>query len=117
MHELPVANGILATALEAAEKAGAGRITQIDIVLGALSGYVGDSIQFYFDFISQGTKAEGARLNVRRIPATCHCWDCGSDFSCEEILPPECPGCAGSRLQVVGGQEFYMESINVEWRE
>lgn len=114
MHELPVASGILATALEAAEEAGAGRITQIDIVLGAFSGYVGDSIQFYFDFISQGTKAEGARLSIRRLPATCHCWDCGCDFPCEETLPARCPGCKGTRLQVVGGREFCVESIDVE---
>ena len=54
--------------LEAAERAEASRITRIDLVLGVFSGYVGDSIQFYFDIISQGTPAEGAALHIPSIP-------------------------------------------------
>lgn len=115
MHELPVTEGILATALEAAKKAGASRITGIDLALGVFSGYVSDSIQFYFDIISQGTPAQGAALHIRLIPVTCHCWDCDQDFTWKEgTLPVECPHCQGIRFQATGGDEFYVESIEVE---
>jgi len=114
MHELPVTQGILSVSLEAAEKAGARRITAIDLVIGAMSGIVDDSVQFYFDILSRNTPAEGAVLRFRREPATAVCWDCDQRF---EVVPPldgVCPACGGARLQISGGREFYVESIEVD---
>lgn len=94
MHELPITQSLLEIVLRHAERAGASRITEIDLALGVFASYVGDSIQFYFDIISRGTPAEGAVLHIRRIPASCYCWDCGQNFIWEEaVLPVECPHC------------------------
>lgn len=115
MHELSVAEGILTTALKAAEQAGAFCITRIDLALGVFSSYMSDSIQFYFDIISQGTPAEGAALRIRRIPVTCYCRDCQQNFIWEEeTLPLECSHCGSIYFQSAGGDESYVESIEVE---
>ena len=50
MHELPVTEGILAVALDAASRHHASRITTIDLVIGELGSIVDDSIQFYYGF-------------------------------------------------------------------
>ncbi len=113
MHELPVTQGILTVVLETAQENGGGSITSIDLVIGELSSIVDDSIQFYFDILSQDTPAQGAKLNFRREPGTATCWDCGHQFKTGAPLMPMCPACNSARLHVTGGKEFFIESIEV----
>jgi hydrogenase nickel incorporation protein HypA/HybF len=114
VHELAITQGILSVVLDAAEPHHARRIKSVDLVIGELSGYVDDSIQFYFDILSRDTLAEGANLNFRREPATAQCQDCGHQFRAGAPLLPVCPVCDGYRLQVTGGRAFYVESIEVD---
>jgi hydrogenase nickel incorporation protein HypA/HybF len=114
MHELPVTEGILQVALEAADQVGARRITAINLVIGELASIVDDSVQFYFDFLSRETPAAGAVLHFKRESASGLCLDCGFCFDVVPPVMPFCPGCNSSRLQVSGGREFFVESIEVE---
>ncbi len=116
MHELAVTEGILKVVLDAAAQAGAPQIRAIDLVIGELSGMVDDSIQFYFDILSQDTLAAGATLRFHREPATVTCLECGSQFPGRLPLTPCCPQCDSVRLQVTGGRELRVESIEVEER-
>ena len=113
MHELAVTESILNIALKHAEQAGAVRVTNLNIVLGQLSSIVDDSVQFYWDIISEGTLCAGARLHFERVPASLACLDCGTTYS----LPGEltgCPNCGSIRVKVVAGDEFRLDSIDVE---
>jgi hydrogenase nickel incorporation protein HypA/HybF len=77
--------------------------------------YTDDSVQFYFDFLSQGTLAEGAALRFRRQPGEVTCRDCGHVFAATVPLVASCPGCGGQHLSVSGGREFRVESIEVDY--
>jgi hydrogenase nickel incorporation protein HypA/HybF len=114
VHELPVTQGILDVSLEAARGAGARRILVINLVVGNLSSIVDDSVQFYFDILSRGTPAEGATLRFQRQPATALCRDCGHEFEATIPLTPACPSCGSARLEISGGREFRVESIEVD---
>ncbi|RLC87318.1 MAG: hydrogenase maturation nickel metallochaperone HypA [Chloroflexi bacterium] len=113
MHELAVTQSMLDLALEYAGRAGAQRITRINLVVGELSGIVDDCVQFYFDFVSKGTLAEGAQLAFERQPARLRCRACGHEFTLQDGNWA-CPVCQAQGGEIIAGREFYMESIEVE---
>ncbi|MGQ9468064.1 MAG: hydrogenase maturation nickel metallochaperone HypA [Anaerolineae bacterium] len=113
MHELSVTQSILDIALTHAQGAGASRILQISLAVGELSGIVGESVQFYFDFLSKGTIAEGAELVFRHVPARFRCLDCGTEYE-PNGTDWTCPQCGALQPIAVGGQELLVESIEVE---
>ncbi len=114
LHELPITQGLLSVVVETATQAGAERVHSIDIVIGELTSIVDDSVQFYFDILSRGTVAEGAELRFRREPATATCLDCGHSFAVRPPLIVECPQCHSALIRVSGGNEFYVQSIEVD---
>ncbi len=113
MHELSITESILEITLRHANQANARRVTDLHLVVGQLSSVVDDSVQFYWDFVSKGTIAEGARLHFRRIPVELLCLDCNTRYAPEgEDLA--CPQCQSVRIKVTAGDEFYMDSIEVD---
>ena len=113
MHELSVTQSVLDLALEYAGRASAKRITHINLVIGELSGIVDESVQFYFDFVSKGTLAEGAQLAFEWQPACLRCRACGHEFALEDGNWA-CPACQSLGGEFIAGRELYMDSIEVE---
>jgi len=113
MHELPVTQSILKIALDHAERANAQRITALNIVMGELSSMVDDSIQFYWEIVAKDTIAEKAILNFRRVPAELQCMTCFHKYhpTDKELV---CPQCGGVGAKIIAGEEFALESIDVE---
>jgi len=113
MHELPITQTMLDLVLEHADRAGGGRVTDIHVVIGALSSYVDDSIQFYWDIISRGTPADGARLHFRRVPLQFECRTCHALFT-PDGESFRCTACSSDRVRVAAGDEMRVEAIEVE---
>jgi hydrogenase nickel incorporation protein HypA/HybF len=113
MHELFATQAVLDKALTKAAEGNASRITDLHLAVGDLSTYVDDSVQFYWDEISKGTIAEGARLHFRRVAAELQCMACFTRYHPvgEEI---HCPNCGSSGAKILAGEEFYLESLDVE---
>lgn len=113
MHEYAVTKSLIELSLNEAEKAGAARISEIRLVIGDLSTIIDESVQMYFDIISEGTKAEGAKLIFRRIPAQFQCRGCDLIYD-KPHVGFDCPKCGGQGMPTGVGREFYIESIEVE---
>ncbi len=113
MHELAVTQSILEIALRHAQEAEARKVTLLHLVIGQLSSIIDDSVQFYWDIVSQGTIAEGAKLEFERIPAELQCLDCNTRYQLtqEDLV---CPQCQGVRIKVVAGDEFTLQAIDIE---
>jgi hydrogenase nickel incorporation protein HypA/HybF len=114
MHELSITQSILDIALRHAQRAGAGRIRAINLVIGELTGFVDDSIQFYFDFLSKDTLAQGAQLNFERVAARVRCQACGVEYAPPDARLWACPECEALGSEVIAGREFSVASIEVE---
>lgn len=114
MHELSVTQSILDIALRHAEKADAQRILAINLVIGDLTGFIDESIQFYFDFLTQDTPAQGARLNFERIAPLARCHACGAEYPPPDSRLWTCPECDALGGEVIAGREFSVASIEVE---
>ena len=88
-------------------------MVEIQLVIGQLSSIVDDSVAFYWDMVARGTPAEGARLDFRRVPARFQCLACAHEYA----PPPEtlaCPACSSQQVRVIAGDEFSVESIEVD---
>lgn len=112
MHELSVSENILNIAVDYATRAEAKKITDIHIVIGQLSSIVDDSIQFYWDIISKDTLCEASRLHFQRKAAVFLCKDCDSEYTLNGEIEP-CPTCGSIQLQIISGEEFFLESIEI----
>lgn len=113
MHELPVTQNLLELTLAKAREAGAGRVTEIHLIIGDLSSFIDDSIRFYWDLLAEGTLAEGAELHFKRVPIKMLCHDCNQRYRPEpgQLL---CPQCNGAQLTLLAGDEFQLEYIVID---
>lgn len=113
MHELAITQSMFEIVLKQAEQSKAKKVTKINLVIGEMTGVVSDCIQFYMDFLSKGTAAEGVIVSVNSVPPIAKCRDCGKTFTVKE-LEWTCPHCAGINLDITGGKELFVESIEVD---
>jgi len=113
MHELSITQSMMDIVLGQAKAAEAKKVTRINIVLGEMSGVVSDCVQFYFDFLKKGNAAEDAVLNFKLVPVELKCRECQTIFN-PNGSAWVCPNCHSNGLEVVKGQESYVESIEVE---
>ena len=113
MHELAITQNMLDIVLEKARESGAERVGAINLVIGELSGFVEESVRFYFDFLAKDTIAEGAVLNFKPVSPQARCRSCDKSFTITEFAW-SCPRCGGSDIEITAGKELSIESIDIE---
>lgn len=113
MHELSVTQSILDISLRNAKDAGAKQITGINLVIGEFASIVDNSVKFYWDIVSEGTIAQGAELHFERISGEMTCADCGHSFhpGGDDFA---CPNCKSQSVRITKGEEFRVDSIDIE---
>ena len=116
MHELPVTQSILGIVLRHAEAQGVKTVLTVDLKIGALSDLEAEWLQSYFDSLSKGTVAEGAKLRISRSPLDFLCGGCGHGFTAsrEELEEAACPHCASRDASIVSGTGYSVESMEAQ---
>lgn len=113
MHEQSIVENLMAIALESAKNASATKIYKINVVVGELSGAVEESMNFYFSFLRKDTIAAEAELVFTHKPAVLLCRKCNIDFMPEK-MDFRCPQCKEPQVEIIGGRELYIESLEAE---
>jgi hydrogenase nickel incorporation protein HypA/HybF len=109
MHELSIAQAIVGVA----ERHAAGRrVEAVEVRVGALRQVVPDALSFAFELVAEGTPVEGAELRIVEVPARVACRQCGAESRVDEF-PFGCARCGGLDVDVVGGEELHVESLEV----
>jgi hydrogenase nickel incorporation protein HypA/HybF len=104
---------LLESVEDKAREIGARRVAAINLVIGERASVFDDSLLFYFDMLTPGTLADGARLNVRRTVMRFHCVGCDRDYTRVDDTF-RCPDCGAVGQVTDDGSELLIESIEVE---
>ena len=110
MHELSLSGAVLNTVVK---HAGDRRVSLVSLRVGRLRQVVPDTLEFYFEFVARGTICEGAKLEQEIVEASLRCGPCGREWDIE-IPAFRCPTCGGADVEVASGNEFEVESIEIE---
>ena len=114
MHEIGITRSMLSLVLKEAEKAGAKRVKNIDLVIGGLTGVLEDCVKFYLEILSKGTIAEGASVSIRMVSPLAMCQKCNTTSVFKLGIEWQCPHCNNTHMQIAGGRELIVKSIDIE---
>jgi len=115
MHELSIAISLIDLATEALEDAGEARsVRVISVRVGDLSGVVVEALEFAWEMASEGTRCDGARLEIERVVGRVRCPSC--DTVTELEFPPTylCESCGRPTAEVVGGKELDLMTLEID---
>jgi hydrogenase nickel incorporation protein HypA/HybF len=113
MHEMGLARQVVAASIQAAGNQNLQRLASVAIEVSPLAVVDVEELQECFEIAARGTPAEGASLQVKRLPLAAVCEKCGERVVLDvggqrtspvEVRPPAgegraldaCPKCGGS---------------------
>jgi hydrogenase nickel incorporation protein HypA/HybF len=108
-----IMTGILESSFEAAEKAGAQRITEIRVTVGELTEIQEFALDFAFMSMTPGTMAEGAKLVVTTVAPSSRCRECGLTYN-HDRFEMICPSCGSFNVEPLTGRELNIDSIEAD---
>ncbi len=117
VHELAITNEILRVVVKHARREKAERVHRVALVVSELSDLQPIWIQRYFDRISEGTVAHGARLEIEHQAPEflCNRSGCGLRFavSLRTVDRVTCPRCGGGDCTMKEPADYVVEEIEV----
>ena len=113
MHELSLVYGICDVINQKVIEYGANRVVQVRIVAGELAGIEDLTMKSCFEMLALGSPAEGAEMIIERLPIKVRCRKCGNVY--ETVIPfSKCSDCGNESIEIISGNELYIDSIAVE---
>ena len=112
MHELSLSQNVIGIIEEQAVLQDFDCVLKVRIEIGALSCVEPEALIFCFEAVTRGTLAEGARLEILKVPGQALCSDCEAVVPMSRRGEP-CPRCDGYRLELRAGDEIRIKDLEV----
>ncbi len=114
MHELSIVESLLEEVQKQIEAAGCrGPVVRLGLRIGRFSGVSIEALRFAFELAKPGTLLAEAQLEIEQVAGLCVCGACGRQTPVEQ-LEVVCPVCGSPEIQLQGGQELILESIELQ---
>lgn len=123
MHELSMADAIVKTVLDVAEKNQAIEILEVTIEVGKLTMLNPEQLRFLLEVLTEDTLMKDAEIIIEEIPVEINCNSCdytGStdlDDSDHYLMIVKCPQCNERDLEIITGRECNVKNIKIEKNE
>jgi len=112
VHELSLAQAIWRQVVGEMERRPQYRLAALSVVVGAFSGADPESLGFAMRLVVEESAWPGAETRIRTEPVALKCRACGRAYE-TETLDLACPGCGGYDVEVTGGRDLRLESLEV----
>jgi hydrogenase nickel incorporation protein HypA/HybF len=113
MHEMSVVQNIINIVTIESEKNGGGRVSEVHLEIGHLSGVEYGSLEFALKHLSPGSIIESAEISVEKPEGLARCNNCGNEFALEDFIGC-CNLCGSFDLEIIKGRELRVKSITIE---
>lgn len=117
MHEMTITKNVVKVVVDYATKNNAKHIKSVSLEIGELRDIVIHLFEKCFQYMTKGTLAEGAAVNVEMLPLKCKCENCNEIFRVineRDYSKVKCPKCNSNSLKLYSGQEFMIRDIEIE---
>lgn len=113
MHEMSLCEGVMQLIEANAAETGFTRVCGVQLEIGELAGVDTEALRFSFEVVTRGTMADAASLAIAPVPGQAWCMACSSTVHVSRRIDP-CPECGSHQLQVTGGDDMMLKSLEVE---
>lgn len=107
MHELAIAESVVASVLESTER----RVCVVRLRVGRMSGVVPDALTFCFELAAAGTSLEGASLEIEVTEGRGRCRTCACEFVLQDAFL--LCDCGSADVELLSGRELSLSSLEV----
>lgn len=120
MHELSMADAMVKTILDVAEKNDATEVLEATIEVGKLTMLNPEQLKFLLDVLVENTLLENATINIEEVPVEIRCNACdytgpaNMDDSDHYMAIVKCPECNERNLEITAGRECNVKNIKIE---
>jgi len=121
VHEFSVTSQIVQNVLAEAEKRGAKKVTEVQLVVGKLTFLGLEQVRFAYEVLTKGTVMEGSTLNIEEQEGVVQCGNCEyeGDFKYEDdplyhvpVPTLKCPKCSNT-VKIKAGKECTIKNIKM----
>jgi len=118
MHEFSICQALVAAVLKELGKVKDKqiRLKKARIAAGQYHRIVPASLKFAYKILTKDTPAEGSSLLIKTVPIKLKCNKCGWSGLTRDICFV-CRKCGGVNMEIIGGKDLCLESIEVERRQ